>query len=306
MLDAALGPQASAVRVATEMDFDANSDRQRRSTRRKAPCSRTQTERESYTGTRRPEGAAASAFPAPPRNVADLSGRRPTTPADGKYNKSKSTTNYEITEQNTKHIDAPGKVTRESASRCWSTLPPTAAGAAGTPAVAAAKGATYQPTPQTCRTDSPRSQRRCRRGRHRCRRAATWSRSKRFRSNPSLATSPRRRSPRTTVLGIPVGAVIAIAGVLRCWRCSGSSRSHCAPGRARASRQSNCRPSTTALAEELPAVRRASDARRRARYRRADPFRCRSHPRADDRIRHDRRQENPDSIAKLVKLWLAE
>ena len=112
LLDAAIGPKRSAVRVATDMDFDAGQT----DTESYAPqgtVRSTQTEREAFQGTggaRQPPigvpGTTTNAIPT-------YQGVQQNT-GNSKYTKSKTTTNFEITKTTAKHIDAPGKVTRES------------------------------------------------------------------------------------------------------------------------------------------------------------------------------------------------
>ena len=111
MLDAALGPHRSAVRVATDMNFDAT-DTETKSYAPQGTVRSQQTEKESYVGTQ--PGRLNGGVPGTTTNtVPTYQGAQQQT-NNGRYNKSKNTVNYEITEQNSKHIDAPGKVTRTS------------------------------------------------------------------------------------------------------------------------------------------------------------------------------------------------
>ncbi len=104
MLDQTLGPRHAVARVSTKMDFDASTTE----TKTYAPSGTvlsTQSKRESYNGTQ-PRGAAG--VPGTTSNIPTYQGQQQT--AGGKYNKSETTTNYDVSETNAKHIGAPGKV----------------------------------------------------------------------------------------------------------------------------------------------------------------------------------------------------
>lgn len=111
MLDQTLGPHRAAARVAVDMNFDSTST----DTKSYAPAGTTrseQIERESYNG-QVPNRAPAAGVPGTTTNViGTYQGLQ--TAQNGRYNKTKSTRNYEISESSTKHILAPGKVTRVS------------------------------------------------------------------------------------------------------------------------------------------------------------------------------------------------
>ncbi|MBV8602463.1 MAG: flagellar M-ring protein FliF [Candidatus Eremiobacteraeota bacterium] len=111
MLDQTLGPRRSAARVAVDMNFDTTTS----DTKSFAPQGTVrseQTERESYNGNV-PNRSPAVGVPGTTTNViGTYQGLQ--TAQNGRYNKNKTTRNYEITESNAKHIDAPGKVTRVS------------------------------------------------------------------------------------------------------------------------------------------------------------------------------------------------
>jgi len=112
LLDATIGMHRSAVRVASQMNFDANST-ETKSFAPQGTVRSQQTERESYTGTGAPRGNAAG-VPGTTTNVVPTYQGTQNQQTNGRYNKTKNTTNYEVTEQSAKHVDAPGKLTRLS------------------------------------------------------------------------------------------------------------------------------------------------------------------------------------------------
>ena len=109
MLDQTLGPRRAVARVSTKMNFDANTTE----TKTYAPQGTvlsTQSKRESYTGTGpRP---AAIGVPGTTSNIPTYQAQQ--SGGNSRYNKAETTTNYNVSEQNVKHIDAPGKVTQTS------------------------------------------------------------------------------------------------------------------------------------------------------------------------------------------------
>ena len=111
MLDQTLGPHRAAARVAVDMDFDSTTS----DSKTYAPAGTTrseQIERESYNG-QVPTRSPAVGVPGTTTNViGTYQGTQGTQ--NGRYNKTKTTRNYEITETNTKHTLAPGKVSRVS------------------------------------------------------------------------------------------------------------------------------------------------------------------------------------------------
>jgi flagellar M-ring protein FliF len=111
MLDQTLGPHRAAARVAVDMDFDSTTT----DSKSYAPTGTTrseQIERESYNG-QVPNRTPAIGVPGTTTNVVGTyQGLQPAQ--NGRYNKTKTTRNYEISESDTKHVLAPGKVTRVS------------------------------------------------------------------------------------------------------------------------------------------------------------------------------------------------
>jgi flagellar M-ring protein FliF len=112
LLDATIGAHRSAVRVASVMNFDANST-ETKSFAPQGTVRSQQTERESYTGSAPPKNNAVG-VPGTTTNVVPTYQGTQTQAGSGKYNKAKATTNFDITEQMAKHVDAPGKVSRLS------------------------------------------------------------------------------------------------------------------------------------------------------------------------------------------------
>ena len=101
MLDAAIGPKRSAVRVATDMNFDADQDRDRIVRAATGRSARTQTERETFAGHRAPPRQPPVGIPGTTTNAVPTY-QGPAQQGTSRYSRSKSTTNYEITKSNTK------------------------------------------------------------------------------------------------------------------------------------------------------------------------------------------------------------
>src|SRR5579862_3225721 len=110
MLDDTLGPKRAVARVSTKMDFDATSTESKIYAPQGTVLSQQQ-ERESNVGTT-PARAPAVGVPATTSNIGTYQAVQPAS--NNRYNHSKSTTNYDISEQNIRHIDAPGKVLQTS------------------------------------------------------------------------------------------------------------------------------------------------------------------------------------------------
>ena len=106
LLDAVIGPHRSAVRVATDMNFDANESESKTYAPQGTALSQ-QTEKEQYTGTPPKAGGAAGVPGTTSNSVPSYQGAQ-TGASSGNYKKSKATVNYDVTEQNNKHVDAPG------------------------------------------------------------------------------------------------------------------------------------------------------------------------------------------------------
>ncbi|MDQ2872852.1 MAG: flagellar M-ring protein FliF [Candidatus Eremiobacteraeota bacterium] len=111
MLDQTLGPRHAVARVSTKMDFDATSTE----AKTYAPAGTvlsSQTKRETYNGNQ-PANRAAIGVPGTTSNIGTYQGLQ-SNQSSGKYNKTESTTNYNISVQDVKHITAPGKVLQTS------------------------------------------------------------------------------------------------------------------------------------------------------------------------------------------------
>lgn len=295
MLDQTLGPRHAVARVSTKMNFDATTTE----TKTYAPQGTvlsTQSKRESYNGAQ--AAARASGVPGTTTNIPTYQGQQQTP--GGKYNKSESTTNYDISESNSRHIDAPGKVVSTSVAvvlNSATVAPPASTTPAKTPAqpyqitpamrqqiqnlVVAAAGLNLANGDQVSVESIP--------------------------FNPTVATVPGAFVTQApgTMLGIPLGVVIFIlaAGAL--------GGLGLLAMRARR-RTSNFKPAMelpsfdSTLAEELPPFEEHPMLDGAPGI--AAPIRSAADLTREQMIEYVTTvaQENPDSIAKLVKLWLAE
>ncbi len=286
MLDDTLGKHRAVARVSTKMDFDAVSSESKVYAPQGTVLSQ-QSERESYNGTQ-PVRQAAIGVPGTTSNIGTYQAPSAQT-ANGRYNKSKATTNYDISVQNIKHIDAPGKVLQTSVAVLVDSS--SAGGPNGvapyqlTPAnvqqirnaVIAAAGLNLAQGDQVSVEAIP--------------------------FNPSVTARPVQGVATTTVLGIPLWALLAVGGValLAALGLLVSRR-----------RQRGFMPSTelpsfdTSLAEELPPFEEHPMLEGAPGI--AAPIRSAADLTREQMVEYVTTvaQENPDSIAKLVKLWLAE
>lgn len=292
MLDSTLGPHRAVARVSTKMSFDATSVE----SKTYAPAGTvlsSESKRESYTGS---GPARAIGVPGTTSNIPTYQASASSN--NGKYNNSQTTTNFDVSESTTKHIDAPGKVLQTSVAVILNSATvspgPVASGAPAqsyqiTPAmrnqiqsaVVAAAGldlatgdqVSVQAIPFNPATNPP----------------------------PALAL-PGSGAP--AVLGVPVWGVAAALGILALLGLG------LAVGRAR--RGSNFTPAMelpsfdSTLAEELPPFEEHPILDGAPGI--AAPIRSAADLTREQMIEYVTTvaQENPDSIAKLVKLWLAE
>jgi flagellar M-ring protein FliF len=291
MLDSTLGPRKSAVRVATEMSFDVNQTDSKTYAPQGTVRSE-QTEREQYQGT----GAAqqpAQGIPGTTTNVVPTY-QGTQNQSNGRYSKNKATRNYEITEQDTKHIDAPGRVTRTSVAVLVNVPPqaPAAANAKEPYAVAAADVAKIRNVIaaaagiDTTKGDQISVE------------AIPF--------NPAVAVENVPVGVPTAILGIPISALVALgivvllggvgAGVFYMRRRGGASMPMEVPMPA----------FDTALTEELPPLEEHPMLDTAPGI--AAPVRSAADITREQMVNYvtSVAQENPDSIAKLLKLWLAE
>jgi flagellar M-ring protein FliF len=293
MLDDTLGPHHAVARVSTKMDFDATSTESKIYSPQGTILSQ-QTERESNVGNT-PQRQAATGVPGTTSNIGTYQGVQ-TAATNNRYNHSKATTNYDISEQNVKHIDAPGKVLQTSvAVLVNSAIPPATANGAPaanavtpyalTPAnvqqiknvVIAAAGLNPAQGDQVSVEAIP--------------------------FNTGASTSQNPSGVTTTVLGIPVWVLAALGGIgvlvalgLLATR---ARRSRFAPA-------GELPAFDTSLAEELPPFEEHPILEGAPGI--AAPIRSAADLTREQMIEYVTTvaQENPDSIAKLVKLWLAE
>lgn len=288
LLDAAIGPHRSAVRVATDMDFD-TTETDTKSYAPNGTVRSTQTEKETYNG----QGGTP---PQPPIGVPGTTTNAiPTyqgvTPAGpSRYAKSKTTTNYEITESVQKHTDAPGKVTRVSVAVL-----------VNVPAVGTVP-ANGQPEYTLANADVQKIRNVV---------AAAAGIDPTRGDVVSVEAIPFAPAPpvgvrvvTTTVLGLPVPALVAVIVILLI----AGTGAFAVNMRRRAVRATTVDlPSfDSALADELPSFEEHPMLEGTPVI--AAPIRSAADLTREQMIEYVTTvaQESPDSLAKLVKLWLAE
>jgi flagellar M-ring protein FliF len=294
MLDQTLGPRHAVARVSTKMNFDATTTE----TKTYAPQGTvlsTQSKRESYNGAQ--AAAQAGGVPGTTSNIPTYQGQQQT--AGGRYNKSESTTNYDISESNSKHIDAPGKVLSTSVAVVLNSaaVPATSAPGSKTPAQP------YQITPAM---------------RQQIQNLVVAAAGLNLSSGDqvsveSIPFNPAIAGPETggvavtqapgTMLGIPLSAVIAVL----LFAAVGGLGLLAMRARRRSFKPAMELPSfDSTLAEELPPFEEHPMLDGAPGI--AAPIRSAADLTREQMIEYVTTvaQENPDSIAKLVKLWLAE
>ncbi len=293
MLDETLGPKRAIARVSTKMDFDANATDSKTYAPQGTALS-AQSKRESYVGTQ-PQRQAASGVPGTTTNIGTYQGTQATT-SNGRYNKTENTTNYDISVQNTKHVDAPGKVSQTSVAVLVDSSPLVAANAPGPAATA------YQTTPanvlQIRNTVIAAAGLNLAQGDQISVEAVPF--------NPSVSApgNGNGSAPASTVLGVPLWALLALGGVAALVLLGMLA--------ARSRRTSAWSPGTelpsfdSSLADELPPFEEHPMLDGAPGI--ASPIRSAADLTREQMIEYVTTvaQENPDSIAKLVKLWLAE
>jgi flagellar M-ring protein FliF len=291
LLDAAIGPKRSAVRVATDMDFDA-AQTETESYAPSGTVRSTQTERESFQGTGGSRQPPIGIPGTTTNTVPTYQGQQ--TGGNTNYTKSKSTTNYEITKSDTKHVDAPGKVTRLSVAVLVNVPAQAPAVAGQAVAVTAATYTVSNADVQKIRNVV----------------AAAAGIDPTRGDVISVEAIPFAPPPQpvgvttTTVLGIPVSALIAIAVVLLL---AGAGAVALSLRRRAVLATTVDLPSfDSALADELPSFEEHPMLEGSPVV--AAPIRSAADLTREQMIEYVTTvaQENPDSLAKLVKLWLAE
>jgi len=284
MLDDTLGRGRAVARVSTEMDFDANATTSKLYAPQGTILSQ-QTERERYNGTQ-PAAQPPVGVPGTTSNIGTYQALQ-NPPMRGNYSKSKTTTNYDISEQDIKHVDAPGKVLRTSVAVLVNSSPlQLPNGQQGPPyqltpanvvqirnAVVAAAGLDLARGDQVSVEAIP--------------------------FNPTVTAPPA--APVTTVLGIPLWALLVLGGVgavVLIGLIAARSRRRFKP-------QVEL-PSFESLATELPPFEEHPIFEGAPAV--AAPIRSAADLTREQMIEYVTTvaQENPESIAKLVKLWLAE
>jgi flagellar M-ring protein FliF len=306
LLDTVIGPHRSAVRVATDMNFDANETESKTYAPQGTILSQ-QNEKEAYTGTQ-PKGAGgvpATTSNSVPTYQSSAGG------AAGNYKKSKSTINYDVTEQNAKHVDAPGKLTRESIAvlvNVPAAVPAAAAAAAGTataPAAGAAQAAVPAVAPYVLSSaDNVKIK-------NVVAAAAGLDPTRGDQiSVESIAFAPVAEIPIDRVqmlMGLPLVPVIAVAGVLVLALVGFLAMKMRKPKAAAVPGKALELPSfDSSLAEQLPSF--DSHPMLEGGLNLAAPIRSAADLTREQMIEYvtSVANESPDSIAKLVKLWLAE
>jgi flagellar M-ring protein FliF len=291
LLDATIGAHRSAVRVGALMDFDAVSTE----TKSYAPQGTVlseKTKRETYNGAGGPRGAAG--VPGTTTNVVPTY-QGTQAQGNGRYQNTEALRNYQVGESTSKHVNAPGQVKRLSVAVLVN-VPAAAAvaNANGAPvyAVAAADVRKIRNAISAAAGIDPA------RGDQISVEALPFA--------PDAIAAGGGRLPvasPTTVLGlpaVPVVALLVIAGVVG------------AGFALRSLRRRTFRPASelptfdSTLAEELPSFEEHPMLDGTPAI--AAPIRSAADLTREQMIEYVTTvaQENPDNIAKLVKLWLAE
>jgi flagellar M-ring protein FliF len=290
LLDATIGAHRSAVRVNSEMNFDANAT-ETKSFAPQGTVRSSQTERETYNGNG-PRPAAVGVPGTTTNVVPTYQGTQ--TQTTGRYGKTKTTTNYEVTEQTAKHVDAPGKVTRLSVAVLVNVPAPAGtpanAGAAAPYVVANADVQKIQNAIAAAAGIDPA------RGDQISVEAIPFAPSAQALGGAGGASA-------TTMFGIPAVPFIALLVILGV---AGAGFGF-AMMRRRMFRPSNELPTfDSTLAEELPSFEEHPMLDGTPSI--AAPIRSAADLTREQMIEYVTTvaQESPDSIAKLVKLWLAE
>jgi len=252
-----------------------------------------QVERETYNG-QVPNRSPAVGVPGTTTNViGTYQGLQ--TAQSGRYNRSKSTQNFEITQTNTKHILAPGKVTRLSVAVLVN-VPNAAPAAPGTNApysVAASDVTKIRNVVSAAAGIDPT------RGDIVSVEAVPF--------NPAVAAEPRAGLIRITpsVLGIPVSALIAL-GIVALLVAVGAGALAMRRRRPAFHPPEELPTFDSTLAEELPPFQEHPMLDQPPGL--AAPIRSAADLTREQMIEYVTTvaQENPESIAKLLKLWMAE
>lgn len=291
MLDGTLGKNRAVARVSTKMDFDANSTESKIYAPQGTVLSQ-QSERESYNGTQ-PVRNNAIGVPGTTSNIGTYQAQNNQV-ANGRYNRSKTTTNYDITEQNVKHIDAPGKVLQTSVA----VLVDSSAALANANGAPLATATAYQLTPANVAQ---------------IRNAVVAAADLNLAQGDQVSVEAIPFNPSVTGVGAPPAGVATVLGIPLWALIVGGIALLAGVGLlAVRSRRGRFVPATelpsfdTSLAEELPPFEEHPILEGAPGI--AAPIRSAADLTREQMIEYVTTvaQENPDSIAKLVKLWLAE
>jgi flagellar M-ring protein FliF len=294
LLDATIGAHRSAVRVASDMNFDANAT-ETKSFAPQGTVLSEKTKRESLTGAGARPGAIG--VPGTTTNVIPTYQGQQNQGGNTRYTGSEATRNYQVGEQNTKHVDAPGKVTRLSVAVLVNVPPPAATAANGaTPAIAAyaVNAATVQKIRNAISAAA---------GIDPARGDQISVEAIPFAPEALAAGRVGTGGASTTVLGLPLVpfiAVLAIVGLV-------GAGFGLAMLRRRTFKPTTELPTfDSTLAEELPSFEEHPMLDGTPAI--AAPIRSAADLTREQMIEYVTTvaQENPDNIAKLVKLWLAE
>jgi len=292
LLDTTIGSHRSAVRVASLMDFDASSTETKTFAPQGSVLSE-KTKRESLTGNGAvPRGAIG--VPGTTTNVVPTYQGTQNQQGNTKYTGSEATRNYQVGEQTSKHVNAPGKVTRLSVAVLVNVPAATSLAAPGATApayvVAAADVQKIRNTISAAAGIDPA------RGDQISVEAIPFA-------PDALALGGRGATTTTTMFGIPTVpfvALIVILAVVGAGFGLGMLRR-------RTFKPSSELPTfDSTLAEELPSFEEHPMLDGTPAI--AAPIRSAADLTREQMIEYVTAvaQENPDNIAKLVKLWLAE
>ena len=297
LLDQTIGSKRSAVRVASAMNFDANSTE----TKSYAPqgvVRSEQTEKESYNGTGNPTRNPAIGVPGTTTNVVPTYQGTQQQTGNSRYNKAKATRNYEITSSTTKHVDAPGKLQRLSVAVLVNVPPVGAAATAGSAGAADQQYAVSATDVQKIRNVVSAAA------------GIDVARGDQI----SVEAIPFAPAPATvylagrgaSVLGIPIVPALAILAIVAIAGAGAGFMLLRRRGGAGFRPQAEMPTFDSTLAEELPSFEEHPMLDGSPSI--AAPIRSAADLTREQMIEYVTTvaQENPDSIAKLVKLWLAE
>lgn len=294
LLDQTLGPHRAAARVAVDMNFDTTTS----DSKTYAPTGTVrseQMERESYNGNV-PNRSPAVGVPGTTTNViGTYQGLQ--TANSGNYNKTKTTRNFEITENDSKHVDAPGKVRRISVAVLVNVpnAPPTttAAGANVPYAVAAADVTKIKNVVSAAAGIDPA------RGDVISVEAVPFNPAVEAKPGPTLiGITPQ-------IFGVPV-SVLVILGVVALLIAVGAGTMAMRRRRPAFHPPEELPTFDSTLAEELPPFQEHPMLDQPPGL--AAPIRSAADLTREQMIEYVTTvaQENPESIAKLLKLWMAE